>query len=128
MALSMDELAKRVRSALEGGDLDGYQELLAPDVSWGPPDDPEWGCHNRSQVLAWYKAARDSGMRARVDDVVVGSQALLVALTVSGRDEPDGSGAPARRWQVLTVKDGLVADIRGYDDADEAAARAGVAG
>ena len=117
--MTIDDLAGKVRVALGSGDLDAYQELLAPDVHWGPPDSPEWGCRNRNEVLTWYKKARDDGMRARVTEVVVGPGCLLVGLEVSGRE---GS----LRWQVLRIEGGLIADIAGFDSRDQAAARAGV--
>lgn len=117
--MAIDDLAEKVRVALESADLDGYQELLAPDVHWGPPDSPGWGCRNRNEVLSWYKKARDTGMRARVTEVVAGTDCLLVGLEVSGREE-------SLRWQVLRIRDGLIADIVGFDSRDEAAARAGL--
>jgi SnoaL-like domain len=124
VALSIEDLAGLVGSALESADLDAYQELLDPAVRWGPPDDPSWGCNNRRQVLSWYKEARDRGVRAKVNEVIPGTDHLLVGMTVSGRDGDDGGSAP--RWQVLTVKDGLITDICGFEDRDEAAARAGI--
>jgi hypothetical protein len=65
-------------------------------------------------------------MRARVDEVVAGTDCVLVGLTVSGKPAPDEGGAPASRWQVLAVNDGLIVDICGFDDRDQAAARAGI--
>jgi ketosteroid isomerase-like protein len=122
------ELAARVREALDAGDLDAYQHLLAPDVHWGAPDAPEWGCHNRGEVLNWYKAARQGGMGATVNEVVVGTDCLMVGLTVSGPPAADEPGGTAPRWQVLSVKDGRIADICGFDNRDEATARAGISG
>ena len=126
MAVTIAELAERVRTALEAGNLDAYRDLLAPDVHWGPADEPEWGCHNRGEVLAWYKAARDGGMRATVSEVVAGTGCLLVGLTVLAIPVSDGRVDTAPRWQVLVVKEGLIADICGFDDRTEAAARAGI--
>jgi len=116
-----------VRSALEQGDLAAYRDLLAPDVRWGPADEPEWGCKDRWEVLRWYRAARNRGMRATVDEVAVGDGCLMVGLTVSGTPAAAEQGGKAARWQVLTVRDGKVSDIRGFDDRAAAAARAGLA-
>lgn len=124
MAETMQDLAERVSTALDAGDLDAYGDLLAPDVHWGPPDSPQWGCHNRVEVLKWYRKARGKGMRATVTEVVAGSDHLLVGLTVGGRRPAGDDGL---RWQVLTVKDGLIADICGFDTREEAVARAGMA-
>ena len=126
MGLSNRELADRVRSALTAGDIEAYQELLDPDVRWGPADQPEWGCRNRNEVLAWYERARDMGLRAVVNEVAVGEDCLLVGLTVSGTSAADEAGGAAPRWQVLSVKDGRITDIRGFEDRDQAVARAGI--
>ena len=126
MATGLDELQRRVRSALEAGDLDAFGQLLAPDVRWGPADEPEWGCKNRAEVISWYQAARDRGMSASVDEVVAGQGCLLVGLTVSGTPGAAEQGGSTSRWQVLTVRDGQISDIRGFDSRERAAERAGV--
>lgn len=128
MAATLEDLADAVRAALGDGNLDAYQELLDPDVRWGPPDDPEWGCKNRRQVLTWYQAAQDRGMAASVNEVVPGDGCLLVGLTVSGPPAAEEPSGTVERWQILTVKDGRISDIRGFDDRETAAARAGVVG
>jgi ketosteroid isomerase-like protein len=124
MPLSVDEVGNRLKSAMENADLDGLFALLAPDVRWGPPDDPVSGCHNRDEVRAWYQAAFEGGVRAKVNEVVATNDRLLVGLAVSTTGAP--VGPVAERWQVLTVRDGLIADIRGFETRDDAAHRAGV--
>lgn len=62
----MDAVAGRVRAALQEADLSTLADLLDPDVHWGAPDDPAPECQNREQVLAWYRQARDAGLRADV--------------------------------------------------------------
>ena len=124
--LSMSELAARVKEALEADDLTAYSDLLDPHATWGAPDDEVWGCHSRKEILAWYGQARDAGVRASVTEVVEGTDKLLVGLRVWGRDDADESGDALERWQVLTIRDGLVSDIRGFEDRETAAARAGV--
>ena len=121
------DLVPRVRYALESADLDAMSSLLAPDARWGPPDDQVSGCHSRDEVLAWYRGGRASGARAKVTELVEGRGTLLVGLEVSGTQGAAEQGGTAERWQVLTLRDGLVADIRGFNDRAEAAARAGVA-
>jgi ketosteroid isomerase-like protein len=123
---SLRDLAGRVREALESADLEAYRELLDPKATWGPPDDSASGCHSRDEVLSWYRRARAAGAQARVTEVVVGEDKLLVGLRVSRTEEAARSGGEVERWQVLTVRDGHVADIRGFDDRAVAAARAGV--
>jgi hypothetical protein len=120
-------IAERVKAALESGDLGAIAALLDPDVRWGPPDDPDGGCINRGQVLDFWRRARDAGARAAVTQVVEGPGTLLVGLKVTGMAPTEERGTDTERWQVLRLANGLVTDIRGFDDRAEAAARAGVA-
>jgi ketosteroid isomerase-like protein len=118
----LEVLAGQVREALEHADLDGYRELLDPGVTWGAPDDPQPSCRTRDQVLAWYRRGRARGVRARVTETEVGVDRILVGLEV---ELESGDDAPTRRWQVLTVRNGRIVDIRGFEDRETAAARMG---
>jgi ketosteroid isomerase-like protein len=120
-------LAERVKSALESGDLDAIRDLLDPGARWGAPEGPsDADCHNRDQVIAWWASARAAGAQAVVTEVTAGAGTLLVGLDVTGTPAAHEAGGAAERWQVLTVRDGRIADIRGFDDRAAAAARAGV--
>jgi hypothetical protein len=126
--ISMDEMAKQVRVALEGSDLSPFGALLDPDVTWGAPGARRPSCRNRDQVLAWYAKGRDAGVRARVNDVSVHGQKILVSMVVGGSPAGQERGGEALRWQVLTVRRGRVVDIVGFDDRLEALAEAGASG
>jgi hypothetical protein len=120
-------LTERVKSALVSGDLDAIRDLLDPGARWGAPEGPsDADCHNRDQVIAWWASARAAGAQAVVTEVTVGTGTLLVGLDVTGTPAAHEAGGTAERWQVLTVRDGRIADIRGFDDRAAAAARAGV--
>jgi SnoaL-like domain len=119
---AMQHIADQVRGALESADLAAYAHLLDPDVRWGAAGDRTFGCQNRSQVLSWYQRGHDAGVRAEVTETVVSGDRILVGLRVAGRDDADDP----YRWQVLTVRDGLVVDIAGYDNRTDAADAAGL--
>ncbi|MDP9259809.1 MAG: nuclear transport factor 2 family protein [Actinomycetota bacterium] len=122
----MERLAQRVRSALDAADLSAFGELLDPNVRWGAPGDPSPMCRNRAQVLSWYQGGRNAGVRARVSEVtVVGDRTILVGLRVVRNAAPLESGVESERWQVLTVGDGRVVDIVGFDERSDAVACAG---
>lgn len=121
---SSRDVAERVRAALESQDLDSFADLLAPDVRWGPTGDEHLGCHNRDEVLAWYRAGRERGQRARVVEFVVVEEHLLVGLVVSNVAAHGEDAGEVARWQVYTIRDDLVADIRGYDERSRAVAAA----
>jgi hypothetical protein len=119
----MDQLADRIGRALQSADLDAYCELLDPRVSWGPPDEPKSGCHSREEVLTWYRRAHAEGVRATVTETAVTHDKILVGLRVRDVAEVVDDIGEANRWQVLTIVDGKVLDIRGFDDREEALRR-----
>jgi ketosteroid isomerase-like protein len=125
--LTTKAIAERVKAALESPDLTAMGDLLDPNVRWGAPDDPAPSCQNRRQVLDWYQRGRDAGVRARVTEVAVQGDSILIGLKVGGNPAAEQAGTDVDRWQVLTVEAGRVVDIRAFDDRTEAATRAGIA-
>jgi hypothetical protein len=119
----VEALAQRVRVALESADLSQFGELLDPHVRWGAPDDPAPSCQTRSDVLAWYGRGRASGRRARVVDVQVHRDKILVHLRLISPSSTSDATVESDRWQVLTCARGRVVDIRGFETSDEAFAR-----
>ncbi|HEY3842432.1 MAG TPA: nuclear transport factor 2 family protein [Acidimicrobiales bacterium] len=112
-----ESIAGLVRAALASDDLAGFSELLDPAVQWGAPDDPTPTCRNREQVMTWYQRGWQAGTRARVTEVSVHGDKILVGLMVTRE------GDYGERWQILTVGPGGVTDIRGFEDRASAASR-----
>jgi hypothetical protein len=123
-AEAMGTLAAQVVAAWQAGDLAAVSALLDPQVRWGAPGDPSPPCQTREQVLSWYRRGRGSGARATVVRTAICGDRILLALTVTGRG---AASPPQDRWQVLTVRDGLITEIVGFDTGDEAARWAGLA-
>jgi ketosteroid isomerase-like protein len=121
---SVAQIAEAVRTALDSADLDAFAQLLDPDTTWGAPGDPNPPCRNRRQVLDWYAKGRAKGRRARVVDVTSHNDRILVALKVTGPSSADP--AEADRWQLLTIAEGKIRDIRGYDHRSAALVAAGI--
>jgi ketosteroid isomerase-like protein len=117
-------LLASIRAAWESGDLDAITSLLAPDVTWGAPGDPKPACQSREQVLSWYQRSVSDGVRGSVMDVCRVGENVLVGLLVTGPENAAGDGGQSERWQVLTIRDGLIGDIRGYEDRESAVAAA----
>ena len=121
----MEQIAGQVQAALQAADLTGYEELLDPNVTWGAPDDTTSGCRNRDQVLTWYRRGRAKGVRADVFETVVLNDKILVGVGIfDGQSESESGGRTDRR-QILTVMGGLVVDIRGFEERDDAISRMG---
>jgi ketosteroid isomerase-like protein len=114
--MEMEHLAGQVQAALQTADLAGYRELLDPNVTWGAPDDQSSGCRNRDQVLAWYRRGRAKGMRANVTETVVHNDKILVGLSIFNAETTSATDGEWLRWEILTVKDGLIVDIRGFEE------------
>ena len=123
---TVEEVARRVRAALDDADLAAMRDLLHPDVQWGPPGDDRSGCHNRDEVLAWFQRARDAGARGEVAELVARGDKLLVGLWVRGTPAAVERGGEADRWQVLTLRAGRIIDIRGFERRADAVAFAGL--
>ena len=117
----MDELASQVRAAMAAEDLSAFADLLDPNVTWGAPG-ANPSCRSRNQVLTWYQRGRESGVRGSVFDVEIHGDRLLVSMTVRGTEDAQERGGTELRYQVLTVRDGLVVDIAGFEDKAEALA------
>jgi hypothetical protein len=120
--VEMEQIAGQVQAALQTADLTGYRELLDPNVTWGAPDDMNSGCRNRDQVLAWYRRGRAKGVRADVVETVVRNDKILVGLSIFDEASSE-SDSQTNRWQILTVRSGLIVDIRGFDERDAAISR-----
>lgn len=112
--ITPEHVAAHVRAVLDTADLAGFADLLSRDVRWGAPGDANPPCQNRDQVLKWYEKGRASGRRAKVTEVSVHGNAVLVGLRSN-----DGEV----RWQVLRVGPDGVRDIRGYEDRASAVER-----
>lgn len=117
---SMERTAAEVRAALQTGDLDSFGHLLDPEVRWGPPGDPSPPCQTRDQVLSWYRRGQEAGATAEVSEVAVIGERLLVGLVVRGTGTARKRGGNALRWQVLTIRNGRVVEIVGFDERAEA--------
>jgi ketosteroid isomerase-like protein len=108
----MESLAARVRNAMETIDLAAMAQLLAPDACWGAPEQDVPTCQNATEILSWYDLARVNGVRADITEVVVVGENLVVGLKLI---TADAKAKNRPRWQVLSVKDGRITEIRGYE-------------
>jgi ketosteroid isomerase-like protein len=116
------ELIWRAFAAALGGDVEAVRDLLAEDVHWyGAGGDPEGGCTNREQAMAWMGAAVARGVEAEVLAVrALDEHRVLVRLQRRGSD--DGSESP--HAQLITFRGDKVAEIVVYPSETEALAAA----
>lgn len=116
-------LLDRIRAALDSGEVSRFADLLAPDVTWGAPGSNNPPCKSDRDVIRWYKRGFDRGIRGRVIEVSPFGDNVLIGMMVTGNPAAE-NGGQVERWQVLAVSEGLVKDIRGYEDRASAVAAA----
>jgi hypothetical protein len=109
----MNHIAEQLGPALAEGDLCAFSSLLDPNVHWGPPGDASPPCQNRDQVLSWYRRGKEAGACAEVVEVVVSDDHIIVGLEMTNSAMSSAKGST--RWQVLTVVNGQVANIAGFE-------------
>jgi ketosteroid isomerase-like protein len=114
-------------SAVARGDLDAMEAALAPDAQWRAVEDGPWNCHSRGEILEVMRGNLARGLEGEIDEVLSAGDHTVVAFrparSWNGAWPLDGG----IRYVVLTVRDGLIAEMKGC--ADRAAARqyAGIA-
>jgi ketosteroid isomerase-like protein len=116
----MESLAQRVRHAMETVDLDEMRAMLAPNARWGAPEQEVPTCRNATEILSWYEVARDNGVRAEITETAVVGDSILVGLKILPKPNDAKTSKVNTRWQVLSVQDGRIAEIRGYERRREA--------
>lgn len=119
------KFADKLRAALESGELDAFGALLADDVRWGGSEETAETCHTRADVIGRLTKMRAAGMETSVLEVTATDDAALVGFNVS---EPTSEGTRRQRtvFQVMTLRDGRIADIRGFPSRTDAAEHAGL--
>lgn len=115
----MQGIAEKIGPALEASDLSAFSELLDPEVHWGPPGSSSPPCRNRDQVLSWYTRGKAAGVRAEILAIEVANDHIIVGLSVTNTSESPSRGDA--RWLVLTVLEGRVVNIVGFETRDDAA-------
>jgi hypothetical protein len=123
MDASSLELVRSGFEAASRGDVDSISSMLSPDVRWHGAGDDQGGCQDREQALHWMRAAIERGVRVDLLDArELPDDRLLLVLQ---RQPAPGEEPPPPHGQILTFRDGLIADMAVYPTADEAAAAGG---
>jgi len=113
----MAEIARQLETASRDLDLDLLGSLLHPEVRWTGL------CNDRAQVLDWYRTVLAEGIVASVRSVEVDRDAVVLGLTVGRAAQGARPARPEPLYQVFTVRDAQIVEIRGYPDRDSALTR-----
>ena len=111
-------IAGHLEAAYRTLDLDLLGSLLHPDVRWSGL------CATRAEVLDWYRRLLAGGTRAAVQSVEVDRDAVVMGLSVAGQAEGVRPAPAESVFQVFTVDNEQIVEIRGYPDRRSALDRA----
>ena len=114
---AMAEVARHLEAAFREEDLDLLGSLLHPEVTWTGL------CHNSAEVIDWYRGFQAEGTVATVESVEVDGDAVVLGLSVSRRADGARPAPPRPLYQVFTIHEAQIVDIRFYPDRASALAR-----
>lgn len=125
MAESNAELVHRGFTAALAGDTAVVAALLDEDVRWHGAGDDEGGCQNRKQTLRWMSEAISRGVRVELLEAreLPDGRVLLLLQRTLGEDETE---LPLPHGQILSFRNGKIAEMVVYPIAAEALQAAGV--
>ncbi len=113
----MADVARHLEAAYRDLDLQLLGSLLHPEVHWTGI------CTNGAQVLDWYRSLLADGIRSTVQSVEVDGDGVVLGLSVARQAEGARPAPPELLYQVFTVDNAQVVEIRGYPDRTSALAR-----
>jgi ankyrin repeat protein len=113
----MADIARHLEAAYRDLDFGLLGSLLHPQVHWTGI------CRNSAEVLDWYRGILADGTTAAVQSVEVDRDAVVLGLALTRQAEGARPAPPQRLYQVFTVEDAQIIDIRGYPDRRSALTR-----
>ena len=106
----MADVARHIEAAYRDTDLDLLGSLLHPQVRWTGL------CNTSAEVLDWYRGFLTEGIRPIVQSVEVDGEAVILGVQVVRPAQGARPAPPQQLYQVFTVRDAQVVEIRGYPD------------
>ena len=118
MVASDVELVREAWAAAARGDVKAIASVLSADVRWHGPDDPDSGCHGRDEAVEFVTQSLADGVTAEATNVRdVGDR---VVVTVQVHQPLEWGGQPEPHGEVVTVRDGEIAQIISYASVTDA--------
>ena len=114
----MAEIAQHLEVAYRNRDLVLLGSLLHPEARWTGL------CQDRAQVLEWYRGLLAQGVTSAVQSVETDRDAVVLELAVGRPAEGARAAPPQHVYQVFTVVDAQIVEIRAYPDRRAALERA----
>ena len=118
--------------AYDRGDTARMMQFVHPDLQWfyldrGLADSQPQIRHGREELEKAVHQLADRGLRAQLEAVVAAGDRVIVVLQTPGLDEYRDRLTGDWTYDVVTVRDGLIVELRGCRDHGEARSLAGIA-
>jgi ketosteroid isomerase-like protein len=118
--------------AYDRGDIARMREFVHPDLEWtypdpGPEDSQPQVRYGREELEKALRQLADRGLRVLVETVVAAGDRVILVMQAPGLDEYRNRQADDRTYDVVTVRDGLIVELRACRDHGEARSLAGIA-
>ena len=128
MSQSDVETLRRAWDAFTRGDVAAAGDALTPDMKWYAAGDPdgEGSCHNRGEATAFIRRALADGLTAELLDIRDAGDRLVAVIHT--HEPPDWEHSPEPHGEVVTIRDGKIAEMVIYPTVEDAFAAAGIGG
>ncbi|HEY2308780.1 MAG TPA: nuclear transport factor 2 family protein [Streptosporangiaceae bacterium] len=117
--------------AYDRGDFARMMDFVDPGLRWtylglGLTDPPPQVCSGREELEKATRRAAALGLRSELEEVVAAGDQVILVMRTPGLDQHRGRQADDRSYDVVTVRDGLIAELHACRDHAEARSLAGI--
>jgi ketosteroid isomerase-like protein len=115
--------------AYDRGDMTRMMEFVDPDLEWTALD-PSLGpqtYYGREQLEKALRRQVERGLRPELEQVIASGEKVILVMRTPGVDQYRHWEADDRTYDVLTVREGIIVELRACRDRGEARAVAGIA-
>jgi ketosteroid isomerase-like protein len=105
---------RQIWEAVSQGDFAPLEAILAPDAKWRAVEDGPWNCENRATIVeVMARNVSNGSVGGHLEDITLFGDRVIVAFRPARHDPDAWPLDHGIRSMVLTVRDGLVVEMKG---------------
>ena len=117
--------------AYDRGDFARMMDFVDSGLQWtyldpSLTDPPPQVCHGREELEKAVRWQAALGLRSELEEVVAAGDQVILVMRTPGLDQHHGRQADDRTYDVVTVRDGRIAELYACRDHAEARSLAGI--
>jgi ketosteroid isomerase-like protein len=117
--------------AYDRGDIARMLDFVDPDLEWTyfdpATDDPRPRTrHGRAELEKSLRQQAGRGLRAELEECLASGDQVILVMHTPGASQYSRRAGGDRTYDVVTVRDGLIVELRACRDHDEARSLAGI--